>query len=96
MGKKVNHQLLENLVLVKPEAAETKTESGLYIPDAAKEKPLFGTAISVGPKCEAVEPGDKVLYGKFAGTDITYEGQDCKFMRETDLFSITESFETWK
>lgn len=89
-------QVLDNLVLVKPEEAVEVTAAGIYIPDNSKEKPLFGTVVSVGNTCKWVKEGDKVLYGKYAGTDIPFKKEDHKFMRETDLFSITESFEHFK
>ena len=82
----------QNRVFVKPEAAETKTASGLYIPDSAKEKPLQGKIMAVGndvkDESPTVKVGDTVLYGKFAGTEINYEGNDYLIMRESDIFAI--------
>ena len=71
--------------------AEEKTAGGIIIPDTAKEKPQKGTIIAVGPgkkKDEpmTVKPGDKVLYGKYAGTEITIDGKDYLIMRQDDIF----------
>ncbi len=87
---------LGDRVVVKPEAAEEKTSSGLFIPDTAKEKPQRGEVISVGPgKVEngtkidmTVKAGDKVLYGKYAGTEITLDGDEVMIMRESDILGI--------
>jgi chaperonin GroES len=83
-------------VVVKPEAAEEKTSSGLYIPDTAKEKPQRGTVVAVGPgryengaKIDmTVSEGDAVLYGKYSGTEITLDGEDYLIMRESDILGI--------
>jgi chaperonin GroES len=79
-------------VLVKPSAAETTTASGIIIPDTAKEKPQRGTIVAVGAgkKDEpmTVKQGDTVLYGKYAGTEITIEGKEYLIMRESDIFAI--------
>ena len=79
-------------VLVEPSAAEEKTAGGLYIPDTAKEKPQRGTIVAVGAgkKDEpmTVKPGDNVLYGKYAGTEVSIDGKDYLIMRESDLFAI--------
>jgi chaperonin GroES len=89
---------LADRVVVQPEEAEEKTESGLYIPDTAKEKPQRGTVVSVGPgriedgkKIDmSVGEGDKVLYGKYSGTEITLNGKDLLIMRESDILGIIE------
>lgn len=89
---------LGDRVVVRPEEAEEKTQSGLIIPDTAKEKPQRGTVVSVGPgrvedgkKIEmSVGQGDKVLYGKYAGTEITLDGEDLLIMRESDILGIIE------
>lgn len=89
---------LGDRVVVRPEAAEEKTESGLYIPDTAKEKPQRGTVVSVGPgrvengtKIDmSVDKGDKVLYGKYAGTEITIDGEDLLIIRENDILGVIE------
>jgi chaperonin GroES len=89
---KVNIQPLADRVLVEPAAAEEKTASGLYIPDTAKEKPQKGTVVAVGngKKDEplTVKIGDTVLYGKYAGTELSVEGNDYLIMREADIFAI--------
>ncbi|PRY87013.1 co-chaperone GroES [Mongoliibacter ruber] len=89
---KVNIQPLADRVLVEPAAAEEKTASGLYIPDTAKEKPQKGTVVAVGngKKDEplTVKVGDTVLYGKYAGTELSVEGSDYLIMREADIFAI--------
>lgn len=83
---------LADRVLVEPAAAEEKTASGLYIPDTAKEKPQRGKVIAAGEgkKDEpmTVKAGDTVLYGKYAGTEITVDGKDYLIMRESDIFAI--------
>ncbi|MFM2049048.1 MAG: hypothetical protein RI955_1596 [Bacteroidota bacterium] len=79
-------------VLVKPAAAEEKTASGIIIPDTAKEKPMRGevVAVGIGKKDEpmTVKAGDTVLYGKYAGTEITIEGTEYLIMREADIFAV--------
>jgi chaperonin GroES len=83
---------LADRVLVEPMAAEQKTASGIIIPDTAKEKPQRGKVIAVGKgtKDEVMElkVGDQVLYGKYAGTEITVEGKDYLMMRQTDVFAV--------
>lgn len=83
---------LSDRVLVEPAEAETKTASGIIIPDTAKEKPQKGIVIAVGPgkKDEpiTVKAGDNVLYGKYSGTEITVDGKDYLIMRESDIYAI--------
>jgi chaperonin GroES len=83
---------LADRVLVEPAAAEEKTSSGIYIPDTAKEKPMRGTVVAVGngKKDEpmTVKAGDTVLYGKYAGTELSVEGNDYLIMRESDILAI--------
>ncbi len=83
---------LHDRVIVKPAAAETKTAGGIIIPDTAKEKPQKGIVLAAGPgkKDEpvTVKAGDSVLYGKYAGTEITVDGQDYLIMRESDILAI--------
>ncbi|MDZ7847846.1 MAG: co-chaperone GroES [Owenweeksia sp.] len=79
-------------VLVEPMEAETQTASGIIIPDTAQEKPQEGTVVAVG-KGKKDEPmtvknGDKVLYGKYGGTEIKHEGKDYLIMREADIFAV--------
>ncbi len=89
---KVNITPLADRVLVQPAAAESKTASGIIIPDTAKEKPQKGKIVAVGngKKDEpmTVKAGDTVLYGKYSGTEITIEGNDYLIMRESDIFAI--------
>ena len=83
---------LADRVLVEPAAAETKTSSGIIIPDTAKEKPQKGTVVAVGPGTQespiTVKVGDQVLYGKYAGTELQHEGKDYLIMKENDLLAI--------
>jgi chaperonin GroES len=83
---------LADRVVVEAAAAEEKTASGIIIPDTAKEKPQKGIVIAVGTgkKDEplTVKEGDTVLYGKYAGTEITFDGKDFLIMRESDIFAI--------
>lgn len=87
---------LSDRVLVQPEPAEEKTKSGIIIPDTAKEKPQEGTVVAAGPgkvengtKIEmSVSEGDKVLYGKYSGTEITLDGEEYLIMRESDILGI--------
>ncbi len=85
-------QPLHDRVLVEPAAAEEKTASGIIIPDTAKEKPQRGTVVAAGPgkKDEpvTVKAGDTVLYGKYAGTEVSIEGKDFLMMRESDILAI--------
>ena len=85
---------LSDRVLVKPNPAEEKTASGLFIPDTAKEKPLMGKVVAVGPgtaeiKME-VKVGDMVIYSKYAGTELSHEGEDYLVMKQSDLIAIVE------
>lgn len=88
----INIKPLADRVLVEPTPAETKTASGLIIPDSAKEKPLKGTVVAAGNGTSenpiTVKVGDTVLYGKYAGTELAYEGNDYLIMRESDIFAI--------
>lgn len=92
MAKKLNIQPLHDRIIVMPAEAETKTAGGIIIPDTAKEKPQKGTVMAAGPgkKDEpvTVKAGDVVLYGKYAGTEITIDGQDVLIMRESDILAI--------
>lgn len=88
----VNIKPLADRVLIEPVAAEQTTASGIIIPDTAKEKPQRGKVIAVGSgkpdEPMTVKVGDTVLYGKYAGTDISVEGNDYLIMRETDILAI--------
>jgi chaperonin GroES len=88
----INVKPLADRVLVKPAAAEQKTAAGIIIPDTAKEKPMRGEIIAVGQgkKDEpmTVKVGDKVLYGKYSGTEINIDGEDFLIMKESDIYAI--------
>lgn len=79
-------------VVIEPAPAEERTASGIYIPDTAKEKPQSGTVVAVGngkvDEPLTVKVGDTVLYGKYSGTEITYEGKEYLIMREADIYAI--------
>ena len=83
---------LSDRVLVKPVAAEQKTAGGIIIPDSAKEKPLKGEVVAVGPgtKDEAMQlsVGDEVLFGKYAGTEVELDGEKFLIMRQSDVLAI--------
>ncbi|MBO5423176.1 MAG: co-chaperone GroES [Fibrobacteraceae bacterium] len=88
---------LADRVLVEPAVAETQTKSGIYIPDNAKEKPMQGTIVAMGPgkrteKGELIAPevkvGDVVLYGKYSGTEVTVDGKNYLIVRESDIFAV--------
>jgi chaperonin GroES len=83
---------LADRVLIKPDPAEEKTAAGLFIPETAKEKPLAGTVVAAGPGTSEVKmevkAGDKVLYGKYAGTEVTHEGETYLIMRMSDVMAI--------
>ena len=83
----------KNRVIVKADAPETVTAGGIIIPDTAQEKPQRGTIMAVSSSDEdgknpVVKIGDKVLYGKYAGTEIQVEGDDYLIMRESDILAI--------
>ncbi|UXP31806.1 co-chaperone GroES [Reichenbachiella agarivorans] len=87
---KVNFKPNEDRILVEPAAAEEKTASGIFIPDTAKEKPQEGVVVAVGEgtseKPVTVKVGDKVLYGKYSGTEISLQGGEYLIMRNSDVF----------
>lgn len=88
----MNIKPLADRVLIQPTPAEEKTLSGIIIPDSAKEKPLKGTVLAVGSgtKDEAMQlkEGDKVLYGKYAGTEIELDGEKYLIMRQSDVLAV--------
>ena len=89
---KISVKPLADRVLVESAVAETKTAGGIIIPDTAKEKPMKGKVIAVGngkpDEPMTVKPGDSVLYGKYAGTEIQVDGKDYLIMRESDIYAI--------
>ena len=93
----MNVKPLDDRILVKPLEAEEKTAGGIIIPDNAKEKPQKGEVIAAGPgkmsdKGERItmslKKGEKILYGKYSGTEITVEGDDYLIMRESDVLAV--------
>ena len=93
----MNLQPLEDRIVVRPSEAETQTASGLVIPDTAKEKPQQGTVLAVGPGRRSeqsgeiiplgIEAGDKVVYSKYGGTEITVEGEDLLILTSRDILA---------
>ena len=88
---------LSDRVVVKPEQAEEKTASGIILPDTAKEKPQLGKIVAIGKGKIAdngsivkmnVKVNDKVLYGKYSGTEITFDGDELLIMRESDILAV--------
>ncbi len=90
----MNIKPLADRVLIEPTAAEETTLGGIIIPDSAKEKPLKGTVLAVGNGTKddpmVLKEGDKVLYGKYAGTEIEYEGTKYLMMRQSDVLAIID------
>ena len=89
---KLNIKPLADRVLVEPLEAETKTASGIIIPDTAKEKPQKGNIVAAGPGTKdnpvTVKVGDSVLYGKYSGTELKLDGKNYLIMRESDILAI--------
>ena len=92
----MNVKPLSDRIVVKPEAAEEKTASGIILPDTAQEKPQKGTVMAIGPGKSSdsgdlikmsLKKGDKVLYGKYSGTEIIVDGDDVLIMRESDILA---------
>ena len=88
---------LADRVIIKPSPSDEKTKGGLFVPDTAKEKPVIGEVVAVGPGkvtedgkkiTPEVKVGDKVLYGKYSGTEVTVEGEEFLIMREADIFAV--------
>lgn len=88
---------LSDRIIIKPAPAEEKTKGGIILPDTAKEKPVIGEVVAVGPGRKSddgklvpleIKVGDKVLYGKYSGTEVTIDGQEYLIMRESDIFAI--------
>jgi chaperonin GroES len=93
----MNLQPLADRIVVKPAVAEEKTKGGIILPDTAKEKPVWGEVIAAGPGKLTeegkkvpmeVKVGDKVLYGKYSGTEVTVDNEEVLIMRESDVFAI--------
>jgi chaperonin GroES len=90
---------LEDRVVVKPQEAESKTAGGIVLPDTAKEKPLTGKIIAVGPgKLDdegkripmSVKKNDIVLFGKYSGSEVELDGEDYKILRESEILGVIE------
>ena len=85
---------LADRVLIEPAAAEEKTIGGIIIPDTAKEKPLHGSIVATGNGTKdeemVLKAGDEVLYGKYAGTELEYEGVKYLMMRQSDVLAVIE------
>ena len=88
---------LADRVVIKPSPAEEKTKGGIILPDTAKEKPVVGEVVAIGPGKVSddgkkipmeIKVGDKVLYGKYSGTEVTVDGEEYLIMREADIFAI--------
>jgi len=103
MAKKTANKVkvipLGDRVLIEIPSREEKTKGGLFLPDTAKEKPIEGTVVAIGTgkvsdegKVTAltVKVGEKVLYGKYSGTEVTVEGEEYLIMRESDIFAIVK------
>ena len=88
----MNIKPLADRVLIKAAPAEEKTVGGIIIPDTAKEKPLYGEVLAVGNGTKdeemVLKAGDTVLYGKYAGTEIEYEGEKYLIMRQSDVLAV--------
>lgn len=94
---KINLNPLADRVVIQPKEAEEKTSGGIILPDTVKEKPVEGTIVAAGPGKVTengetikmgVKVGDKVLYGKYSGTEVTLSGVEYLIMRESDIFAI--------
>ena len=89
---KIKIRPLADRVVIEPASAEEKTAGGIIIPDTAKEKPQKGTVVAVGPgeadQKMTVKVGDTVLYGKYSGTELSFEGIDYLIMKESDIYAI--------
>jgi len=90
---------LDDRVLIKPQEAEEKTASGIYLPESAKEKPVMGKVIAVGPgklnddgsrSALSVKKGDTVIYGKYAGTEVDLDGIKHMILRENELLGVVD------
>ena len=95
----MNLHPLEDRIVVRPNVAEATTASGLVIPDTAKEKPMEGEIVAVGPGARNeqgqlvtldVKAGDRILFGKWSGTEVKIDGEDLLIMKESDIMGIIE------
>jgi chaperonin GroES len=100
-SKKLNIRPLEDRVVVQPSEAEERTAGGIVLPDTAREKPQRGTVVAVGPgklleksgerAQMSLKVGDKVIYGKYSGTEIEIDGEDYVILRESDVLAVQGS-----
>ena len=99
MANKTTVKPLDDRIILKPTVAETKTASGIFLPESATEKPMTGTVIAVGPgklnedgsRTElTINVGDVVLYGKYAGTEVKLEDNDYIIVKQSDILAIVE------
>ena len=88
---------LEDRVVIKPLEAETKTASGIFLPESAKERPMQGKVVAAGPGLRSedgklqpmgVKVGDTILYGKWSGTEVKIDGEDLLIMKESDIMGV--------
>jgi chaperonin GroES len=102
-GSKMGFRPLHDRLVVRRVEADEKTAGGIIIPDTAKEKPAEGEVVAVGPGARNekgeivaldVRPGDRVLFGKWSGTEVRINGEDLLIMKETDILGIIEPAET--
>lgn len=99
--RKLNIRPLDDRVVVQPSEAEERTAGGIVLPDTAREKPQRGTVVAVGPgkllersgerAQMTLKVGDKVIYGKYSGTEIEIDGQDYVILRESDVLAVQGS-----
>jgi len=98
-AKKTKIRPLDDRVLVKPSEAEERTSSGIFLPEGAKEKPMTGKIVAVGPgklnddgtrAAVAVKKGDTVVYGKYGGTEVELDGKEHVLVRESELLGVIE------
>lgn len=95
----MNVKPLDDRIVVRPSAQETKTESGIYLPETSKERPMTGKVVAVGPGRRldngerakpTVKKGDTVVYGKYAGTEVEVKGNEHLILRESELLGILD------
>lgn len=88
----IKSKVLGSRIIVKPDPAPEKTSGGVHIPDTAKERPIKGEIVSVGPGTKddpmTAQIGDKILYGRYVGTEVTLEGGEYLIMLESDILVI--------
>lgn len=96
----MNVKPLDDRIVVRPSAQETKTESGIFLPETSKERPMTGKVIAIGPGKRldngerakpTVKKGDTVVFGKYAGTEVEVKGDEHLILRESELLGILDS-----